>query len=269
MQIFEFVPNGRTEGKVTAWLHGNADDIQLKERKRPAMIICPGGGYTHVSEREAEPVAEMYFAAGYQTFLLEYTVQEKAKDFRPLCQLASTIAQIRENADAWGVHKDKIAVSGFSAGGHLACSLGTLFNEEKFQKVFANEAYIRPDAMVLAYPVITSDVYTHTESLCNVSGAEEGSEEYRWFGLEAHVDSETPPAFLWHTAEDASVPVENSLRMAQALSREKIPFELHIFPEGCHGMSVCTREVETESEYNARWVEWSIRWLNKLFGYVK
>ena len=85
--------------------------------------------------------------------------------------------------------------------------------------------------------------------------------------MNKHVDNNTPPAFLWHTAADGGVPVENSLKMAAALSAAKVPFELHVFPEGGHGMSVCTGEVGTEDEYNARWMEWSIAWLNKLFQF--
>lgn len=269
MRVFEFVPEGVSEGKVVAWLHGNESDVELKRRVRPAMIVCPGGGYGMVSEREAEPVAECYFAAGYQTFILTYSVQEKAKDFQPLCQLASTIAQIRKQANEWDVLSDKIAVSGFSAGGHLACSLGTLFNEEKFLKVFGREDDIRPNAMVLSYPVITADEFAHKGSIRGVSGSEVGSEEYKWFGLDGHVDEQTPPTFLWHTAEDACVPVENSLKMATALSAVKVPYELHILPKGYHGMSVCTEDVNSKDEYNGRWAEWSIQWLNKTFGFVR
>lgn len=264
MKVFEFIPEGIENCKVTAWLHNNDP-----KRKRPAIIICPGGGYGFVSEREAEPVAEPYFAAGYDTFILYYAVNEQAKDFYPLCQLAATIAHVRAHAEQWCIEKEKIAVCGFSAGGHLAASLGTLFNKEEFQKVFCREDYIRPNAMVLSYPVITADEFAHAGSICNVSGSEEGSENYQWFGLDKHVDAQTPPAFLWHTAEDELVPVENSLKMAAALSKAKIPFELHVFPHGQHGMSVCTEEVDTPCEYNGRWVPFSIVWLNRLFEYQK
>ncbi|MBQ8803673.1 MAG: alpha/beta hydrolase [Tyzzerella sp.] len=269
MRCFEFIPEGIDECKVTAWIHGNDTDKELKKRVRPAMIICPGGGYGMVSEREAEPVAECYFAAGYQTFIVWYSVGEKAKDFRPLCQLASTIAHVRKHAEEWDVLPDKIAVSGFSAGGHLACSLGTLFNEERFLKAFGREEDIRPNAMVLNYPVIVADEFAHQGSIKNVSGEPVGSEGYKWFALDQHVDEQTPPAFLWHTAEDQLVPVENSLRMATALSAVKVPFELHILPKGYHGMTVCTEGVGSKDDYNGRWVEWSIKWLNKVFDFVR
>lgn len=91
--------------------------------------------------------------------------------------------------------------------------------------------------------------------------------KYQWFGLDKHVDEQTPPTFLRHTAADELVPVENSLKMAAALSKAKVPFELHVFPQGGHGMSVCTEEVGTPSEYNGRWVPFRIAWLNRLFDY--
>ncbi len=270
MKVFEFIPEGVQDCIVTAWLHGTEGFPEMTSyaQKRPSIIICPGGGYGRVSEREAEPVAKCYFAAGYHTFILRYAVGEMAKDFRPLCQLASTIAQVRKCADEWYIAEDKIAVIGFSAGGHLACSLGTLFNEERFLNVFGRDDDIRPNAMILSYPVITSDEFAHTGSIRNVSGSEIGSDAYKWFGLDKHVDAQTPPTFLWHTAEDNCVPVENSLKMAAALSAAKIPFEMHIFPEGPHGTSVCNKEVNALYPYNARWVDWSIQWLNQLFEFV-
>lgn len=267
MRVFEFVPENTEDCSVRAWLHGDDAFSEIKPRKRPAVIICPGGGYSMVSEREAEPVAKHYFAAGYHTFILRYSVKDKAKDFRPLCQLASTIAHVRKFAEEWLICRDKIAVTGFSAGGHLACSLGTLFNEERFLNTFGRDEDIRPNAMVLCYPVITADEYSNTGSIEGVSGAKIGTETYQWFGLDKHVDAQTPPTFLWHTAEDTCVPVENSLKMAAALSQAKVPFELHVFPKGGHGSSVCNREVDAFNEYNGRWMKWSIQWLNKVFEY--
>ena len=267
MKVFEFTPQGTTGCSVKAWLHDQNGSASVKQRIHPAIIICPGGGYNHVSDREAEPVAKAYFAAGYNTYILTYTVGEDAKNFVPLSQLAATMAEVRKNADAWFTVKDKIAVCGFSAGGHLAASLGTLFNEEKFLKVYGREEDIRPDAMVLGYPVITADEFAHAGSIQRVSGAEVGTEEYAWFSLDKHVDAQTPPAFLWHTAEDSVVPVENSIKMAAALSAAKVPFEYHVVPKGPHGMSTCTKEVGSYSPYNARWMDWSITWLNTLFEF--
>jgi len=268
MKAFEFVPEGMTGCSVKAWIHDYEGVDGIVQRSYPAVVVCPGGGYGHISARESEPIAIEYYAAGYNTYILTYTVGEGAKNFTPLKQLAATIAQIRANADAWVTRPDQIAVCGFSAGGHLACSMGTLFNEEKFLKAYGRDEHIRPDAMILGYPVILADEKAHSGSITKVSGAERGTEEYNWFGLDQHVDSETPPTFMWHTGADAGVPVENSLKFALALSAAKIPFEYHVLPEGPHGLSTCKKEVNTVAyPYNARWMEWSIKWLNQLFDY--
>lgn len=267
MRMIDFIPEGASDCQVAAWLHMDSIRDGLTNRKRPAIIICPGGGYGSLSDREAEPVAKVYFAAGYHTFILRYSVMGQAKDLKPLIQLAFAMAHIRKNADDWDVDADRIAVCGFSAGGHLAASLGTLFNEPVFLERFGRDVHVRPDAMILGYPVIASDEFAHVNSLSRVSGAKPGEEAYRWFGLDAHVDEQTPPAFLWHTAQDEKVPVENSLKMATAFSAAKVPFELHIFPEGLHGMSVCNETVGSKCEYNGRWIDWSLHWLNRIFGF--
>lgn len=264
MERFEFAPGGYENCIVKAWLHDALDGCQINY---PAVIICPGGAYGCVSDREAEPVAASLYAAGFNTFILYYSVGARAAGFEPLCQLAATIAEVRERSEDWRTIPNKIAVCGFSAGGHLAASLGVLFNEPEFLQVFGSTKHIRPDAVILGYPVITSDAYAHVESIENVSGSPKGSETYQWFGLDNHVDAQTPPMFLWHTAADGLVPVENSLKMAAALSAEKIPFELHVLPEGEHGMSVCTEEVGTPSAYNARWVEWCVVWLREQMNF--
>lgn len=267
MKVFEFVPEGIQDCKVTAWLHAEGQSPEMAARKLPVMIVCPGGGYEMVSDREAEPVALPYFAAGYHTFVLRYSVGEDAKNFKPLCQLAATIAHIRKFADEWMIDENKIAVCGFSAGGHLAASSGTLIFTDEFKTVFHRDENIRPDALVLGYPVISSDMPTHGGSILNVSGEPEGSEGYKWFGIDRHVCQDTPPVFMWHTANDSVVSVQNSLKMASALDCMKIPFELHVLPEGPHGMSVCNQAVGSKCDYNARWVDWSIEWLNKLFNF--
>lgn len=264
MKELDFAPEGYDGCSVKAYIHYQNGSEEIKQRSYPAVIICPGGAYAGVSEREAEPVAIPFFAAGYNTYILKYSVGTLARGFRPLCQLAATISEIRKHAADWYTIPDRIAVCGFSAGGHLAASLGVLFNEPEFLKIYKASENIRPDALILSYPVITADEFAHVMSIENVSGATEGSEQYQWFGLEQHVDENTPPTFLWHTAEDSGVPVENSLKMAEALSAAKVPFELHVFPKGEHGMSVCTEEVESACEYNARWVEWCIKWLQNL-----
>ena len=269
MKLFTFVPDGMPDCTVEAWIHQHDSPDENLRSMHPAIVICPGGAYGAISSRESVPVAEPYFAAGYNIFILNYSIKEKAKDFRPLCQLAATVAHIRANSAEFFTIPDKIAVIGFSAGGHLAASLGTLFNNERFLKTWNRNDHIRPDAMILAYPVITADdEFSQIHSIERVSGFPKGTPEYRWFDLTDHVDEQTPPAFLWHTAEDQLVPVENTLLFSMALSKFKIPYECHILPEGPHGMCVCTNEIRSYDPYNARWVNWSIQWLNKLFNYA-
>ena len=268
MKEYSFSPDGVANCKVNAWLQ--CELTESPSRPHPAIVICPGGAYTFVSEREGEPVAKKFFSAGFSTFILFYAVQDRAKDFEPLSQLAATVAYIRRNAKNLYIDPEKIAVCGFSAGGHLAASLGVLYNNATFLRKFPQRENVRPNAMVLGYPVITADEYTHRETLRNISGgAQEGSDEHLYWGIDNHVTSHTPPTFLWHTATDTGVPAENSLKMAMALSKAKVPYELHVFPSGGHGMSVCTQEVDTYDPYNARWVEWSIIWLHRLFDFCE
>ena len=268
MKLFTFIPDGATDCTVEAWIHQHDSPDENLRSMHPGIIICPGGGYGAISSRESAPIAEPFFAAGYNIYILNYSVKEQAKDFRSLCQLAAAIAHIRTNSQEFLTISDKIAVMGFSAGGHLAASLGTLFNNARFLQMWGRDDHIRPDAMILGYPVITADdVYSQIDSIERVSGAKKGTPEYRWFDLTDHVDCQTPPAFLWHTAEDQIVPVENTLLFSMALSKAKVPYECHILPEGPHGMGVCTNEIRSYHPYNARWTNWSIQWLNKQFHY--
>ena len=211
------------------------------------------------------PAAKNCSATGFNVFILKYSIGENAKNFTPLIQLASTIAHIRYHSEEYCTEPHMIAVCGFSAGGHLAASSGTLFNEPRFLEKYAGSNDIRPDAMILSYPVITSDEFAHVGSIENVSADKNGGDTYNWFGLDQRVDAQTPPTFLWHTAEDEVVPVENSLKMALALSGAGVPFEMHIFPFGGHGMSVCNRTVGRISEHNAQWVDLCINWLRMTF----
>lgn len=267
MRIFDFTPDGQRECCVTAWIHTEVESAEMASRQLPAVVICPGGGYGFVSDREADPVAQVYFSQGYNTFILKYSIGERAKDFTPLCQLAATVAQVRGHADEWHVDPNRIAVWGGSAGDHLAGSLGTLYNTAEFQKIYARHEDVRPNAMILIYPVITADEYAHVDSIRRVSGEDVGHPRYEWFGLNKHVDKHTPPTFLYHTADDNCVPVQNSLQFADALSRAGVTYEMHILPRGGHGMSVSNQAVGCLDDYTARWTWWSIEWLNKTFEF--
>lgn len=268
MELKTFNPLPGSTARVDCYLHTPVWEMQKPREIFPAVVICPGGAYAFVSLREGEPVALQFFARGYNVFVLSYSVGEKAGNFLPLRELSETFRIIRETPE-YRVDRDRIAVCGFSAGGHLAASLGVLWNDLEFLKTYDNRGGInRPNAMILGYPVLLADEFTHELSIRNVSGAEPGSEKYRYFSLPEHVGEGTPPAFLWHTAADDAVPVENTLRFALALSANKIPFEAHIFPYGGHGVATATAEtMETADPYLGRWVGMAIDWLDLTFDF--
>lgn len=228
---------------------------------RPAVIICPGGGYGKLSPREAEPIAMQYLAAGYHAFVLWYSLPP----FRfptALQELAFLTAHVREHAQEWHVDPDKIVVSGFSAGGHLACSLGAFWNQEFVYKPLGLTAEaIRPNGMILCYPVVTSGKDCHAGSFANLLGEQSENEEMRRLvSLEHQVGAHTPKTFLWHTVTDQSVPVANSMLLAQTLIQHGVNLEYHLYPTGCHGLALATEETSDGQE---RYVEPQCQsWMN-------
>ncbi|MBE6782490.1 MAG: alpha/beta hydrolase [Ruminococcaceae bacterium] len=241
--------------------------------KRPAMLIFPGGGYGFCSDREAEPIANQYLAAGLNCFVLRYSIGENASrrmpEFsQPLLDASLAMAIIRKNAEEWNIDTDKIAIIGFSAGGHLAGSLATMWNDEAIWNELDIPAESnKPNAAILAYPVLTFGKRTHGGTRDNLLGKYCDDEALvKKYSLENNVSKDTPPTFIMHTAEDGSVPVVNSLNFATSLSQNEIPFELHVFPFGGHGMSTGTKEVcHVENKHAARWVELSVKWLKQTF----
>ncbi len=231
---------------------------------RPTIIVCPGGGYTFRSERERDPVALHFLAMSYNVFILDYSVGEDAGDLNPLLELSDALMRIREHAVRWMCDPTRVAVIGFSAGAHLAASIAVLHDHKKVanvQKVV--DANNRPDAVILAYPVITGKEYAHKGSFEQLS---RGNAEIRaLLSLEDQVRETATPAFIWHTVTDQGVLVENSLLLAQAYRKAKVPFELHLFEEGDHGLSMCTEEVGTPHAGVRPWVELATNWLNHRF----
>ncbi len=268
MKIVGFNPYGEAEASVIGYLHTPITEMQGHRKQFPSIVICPGGGYEICSQREADPVAFEFFARGYNVFVLQYSLGEQAKDFNPLKELSSTLIYIRNHKLELGCIEDQIAVMGFSAGGHLAASLGTLWNHDRFLKVFDNaEGKNKPNAMVLSYPVITASDLAHQGSIERVSGGD--ADLRKLFSLENQVTSATPPTFIWHTVDDTVVPVENSIYFVRALQEAKVPFECHLFPTGPHGISVCTEEVGNKDTYVGQWVELCATYLGQLFDHVK
>ncbi len=232
---------------------------EMDNEPRRAMLICPGGGYQWTSDRENEPVALQFLARGYNVFVLKYSVGEMAKDLNPLHEAEIAIKHIRDNAVAYNIRPDAVYVLGFSAGGHVALSSGTLLPKES-----------RPDAMVLCYPVVTATCSTHLGSMHHFCGTESPSEELKHlFSLDLHVDGDTPPAFIWHTETDPTVPVQNSKNLAAALEKNSVKHELVLFPEGDHGLSLATHETckdipENEPHPASAWIELADKWIKSL-----
>lgn len=268
MELVTFQPIPDSTAQVTGYLHTPIQEPRSRRKTFPVVVLCPGGGYASVSQRESDPVGLRFFARGYQVFTLRYSVGEQAKDFRPLRELSETFRLIRENAQTYYVEPDQIAVCGFSAGGHLAGCLATMWNDPEFLKVYDNQGgKNRPNALILGYPVITADEYAHVDSIETVSGCKKGTPEYEFFSLDKHVSPDVCPTFLWHTMEDQSVPVENSLKMVTALHNAGVSVEAHFFPHGAHGMSVCTEETCSPDPHNAQWVDLCLNWLEDTFGF--
>ncbi len=259
--------------EVTLELMIHKQSSELTNGKRPAMIVFPGGGYGFCSDREAEPIASGYFAEGYNCFVLRYICGEKAKISNPLYDAAAAIAHVRTHADKYCIDPDRIAIIGFSAGGHLAGYISTQWHRKDIaEKLNIDNKLCRPNAAILSYPVITTNVPSHISSFDNLLGADRSQELTDTANLEMHVDENTCPCFIWHTAKDSCVPVANSLAFAKALTDKGVECELHIFPMGDHGLSRANAETApdwgTEQyiiPYVARWMEWSLKWLEYIF----
>lgn len=217
------------------------------QRRRPAVIICPGGGYEHLSDREGEPVAMQFLSMGCHAFVLHYSLAPDVFPY-PQMELAYAVSLVRSHAAEWMIDPEKILVCGFSAGGHLACSLGAYWNQEFLYKPLElTPEDIRPDGMILAYPVITSGPFCHSGSFLNLLGSDSGNETLRRLvSLEYQVGAHTPRTFLWHTSTDNAVPVKNSYLLADALTEHGVNVEMHIYPTGCHGLSLANSEVSGE-----------------------
>lgn len=219
-------------GVLRIWKTETSPEIS-PARLRPAVLILPGGGYARTSAREAEPVALRFAAAGYVPFVLDYSCAPSVFPVA-LREAALAMRYIRENAAALEVNPQMVAALGFSAGGHLCGTLGTLFDCDEVLDI-GSARLLRPDALVLCYPVAVSWGATHDGSFVNISGGDERLRQR--LSLEKCVRRDMPPVFLWHTRDDASVPVRNSLILAIALETAGVDFVLHIYRHGQHGLS--------------------------------
>ena len=257
---------------LTTYVHEPHEELRISKRR--AIIVCPGGGYGFLSEREAEPVALQYFAAGLNVFVLRYSIRERAVDYAPLIQAALAVKYVRDHAEELFVDPDYVFITGFSAGGHCAAMCGTLWNHPVVREALgidrgeAPEGINKPTATVLCYPVITGGPCAHRgsiDTLCGYPSA--GTEGADRFSLELHVDASTAPAFIWHTFNDGAVPVQNTLLYACAMAAAGVPFEYHVYPDGVHGLSLCNGETSLGAAHLDNPV--CAGWLKEAIRYVK
>lgn len=238
------------------------------QKKRDALLVIPGGGYGVVCiEHEGYPVAEAFIPHNFNCFVLTYSVEEKAKGHRPLVEASIAMQYIRENAEQFNIDPERVFCVGFSAGGHLAASLATMWHTVKE----VPEGINRPTGAILCYPVLTGKRgHSHMGSFINLLGVKEPTDEQlEIYSLENHVDERTSPVFLMHTFDDNGVPVEGSFYFAEALRKHKIPLQMHIYPHGAHGASLA-------NTITGRWYDsdaWNYKlirgWVNEAAEWAK
>lgn len=256
---------------LTCFLKDNTDG--KPDARRKAVIICPGGGYEFCSTREGEPAAFQFLAMDCQAFVLHYSTDPGIFP-EALCELAAAVALIRRQAGEWHIDPNGICVCGFSAGGHLAASLGVFWNRKFLRERLGLEPEeMRPNGMILCYPVISSGEFGHTASFDNLTGRGISEFSREFLSLENQVGEQVPPVFMWHTDTDGTVPVENSLLFAWALKKAKVSLELHIYPQGRHGLALANEETDKVTDDGRggyvvpccqSWIELVKKWLISL-----
>ncbi len=231
----------------------------LVEGATSAVIVLPGGGYEMKADHEGGPIAQWLNEQGISAFVLQYRLTPKHRA-TPLEDGQSAVRHVRAHAADYGLRPDRIGILGFSAGGHLAAMTGTVYTMQDvlFPDGHTEAVSSRPDLMVLCYPVITMESFGHAGSKLALLGTNASEEQITAHSAERQVTFDTPPAFLWHTADDEAVPVRNSLRMALALEQHSIPFELHIYEHGGHGAGLATGHPAMGS-----WTERCADWLHR------
>lgn len=222
----------------------------------PAVVVFPGGGYELKADHEAGPIAQWLNRLGISAFVLDYRVSPYRHPI-PLQDARRAVQVVRSRAAEWSIDPQRVGVIGFSAGGHLASSVGTILDPfPQTQDAVSSFSFI-PNALILLYPVITSGEYAHRGSFEKLLGVDAPAEALAAMSTETRVTPQTPPTFLAHTANDELVPVENSLMFARALAACKVPFELHVFADGNHGLGLaeCHASFEPWTELCARWLK--------------
>lgn len=285
---------GKKQAAYTMYLLGNSTEIDAG-RKHPAIVICGGGGFMRISEREKQPVAMYFLNNGYQVFVLDYITKSTGIAYYPgpVTDLAKMLMVIRENAEQWNIDDNRIAVIGFSAGGQICASLATQWNQEALvNKVDAgvNPEMFRPNAVILCYPLLDYLYQIERAESDNDSngfspsigmkksdfiqmfleagvGVNATEEQYRKASPYYHITEKTPPTFIWHTSQDELIYAEQSLRFAKKLGENHVPYEIHIFEEGAHGLSLSTENSTSNPELinndTAIWADLALKFLKR------
>lgn len=271
MKYFEEIIDVLTEGKsdyvakLTAYIPDNIQAVDAA-RLRPAVLILPGGGYEHTSDRESEPIALEFIKSGICAFVLRYSIAP-ARFPQALCEALEAMRYIRENAKELQIDPNRIITCGFSAGGHLCASVGVFWNNSFLDRYIGKERKLfKPNALILCYPVITSGEFAHRGSFNNLLGENQTEELLKLNALENQITDDTPPCFIWHTYEDGSVPVQNTMLLASELIKQNIPTELHVYRRGGHGLSLGNYLVEGEKVFGENHI--SSGWINEAIRFI-
>ena len=229
-----------------------------------AIVVCPGGGYQHLSDvKEGSEVAKWLNSLGISAFVLKYRLGMRYQQPNQLLDAARALRTVRARAKDWDLDEKRIGILGFSAGGHLASTLGTHFDAGKAAADVIERVSSRPDLMVLIYPVITMGEFTHKGSKKNLLGENPSEDLIKLYSNELQVTKETPPTFLVHTMTDKAVPVENSLLFLSALRKVGVPFEFHLYEQGPHGFGLAPT-----NPILASWADRCADWLG-IHGFAK
>ena len=262
---FPFLGENGCDGVLEAYLPYNMTEMGRQHQRRPSVLICPGGAYHICSQREAEPVALQYLKEGYNAFVLWYSTAPHCFP-QQLREVAGAVTLICRNGEEWNCDEERLAILGFSAGGHLAALYSNAYDWPEVREVFPESKPVQ--ASILCYPVISAEKgIAHRGSFYNLLGQTSmTADQVQRFSCDKLVRKTTPPAFLWHTSRDRGVPVHNSLRYATALAEQGVPFELHVYPWGSHGLSTCDHqtldgELTPGVQHAHSWMEESCRWL--------
>lgn len=257
------IKSSQNRGILTVYEPDLSVEISL-ERQRPAMLVIPGGGYQIVSFREAEPICLKYLQLGYICFCLNYSVVPFDFDYQPLIEGALAMVYIRKNMAKY--HINNVYAIGFSAGGHLCGFLGNAFDDYLFDPYFTQEEkkLIRPDGVVLSYAVLTSQK-SHAGTIDSISINEEDTKIH--MNIVERINNNSSPAYLWCTADDGAVPCHNSIDAANKYALYGVPFSLHVYPHGQHGLS--TADLLSYKEFNFETSTFLTNWVEESNEFFK